>query len=298
MSFPDVLTLQYRHKQLFKKHYVSWETTSITPVTVESLLQMTLCRYVARIRNMNMPEVDAEEQRCRYPILFVDIDTSAEEQSDNTSFGSVYELFRPDEYPINALKSSLPAKFEKKEWNHSENLEKTNIYSDTEMDVIVGYDISSIDVPSWFGMSCVPQIFTLDKELAMNYAIIRSCEREGIDVSNDITDFHKKVNYNERIEKDLESYLFTHAPNKGSAKSALVLDVDGIGAIKRYVAWCNAKFEKRTTLSLAMFRNDTDEVRTCIAQVESGLIQARKRRLLMLTQDPDHAELKGIGTSV
>lgn len=280
--------LKKHHQNIFGKHQSDWETTIITPITVEELLTMTLCRYVARLRNMSMQQVDLEESTHRYPIVSIDIDPDSE-SGEKQGFGSVQQILNPFECPLNGIASSLTACDAKNENERIDvkMLENSSASSETEMEIIVCYDFTSVQ--------CIDhhrKMFYLEKDLMKEYVSMKSMQRIGINVQRELHAFANKVKLEE--SKTLESYLFTPAPLRGIAKSSLLLDLDAIGAIKKYIAWCNAKFEKKSQVGLLQFRNDGQNVRDSIEQLEQGLQTARKKLFAQRRNDPDLLALKGI----
>ena len=62
IRFSELVLLYRHHEKLFGTHDRKWESVWVHPLSVDELLRMTLCRYVARMRNMKMRLVlDIEE---------------------------------------------------------------------------------------------------------------------------------------------------------------------------------------------------------------------------------------------
>ena len=71
--------------------------------------------------------------------------------------------------------------------------------------------------------------------------------------------------------------------SQGVITSSLRLDVTAIGALKKYIAWCDAKRKRLTTLSLHAFNNDGNELRDTISKLEHALFEQRKQRSVALS---------------
>jgi len=82
------------------------QTCPETPLTPELLIDMTICRYVARLKGLQLSDVDDEESRCLFPIRALTIvPVDPKELSDN-KFGTRRTIVPKSSYlttPLNEI---------------------------------------------------------------------------------------------------------------------------------------------------------------------------------------------------
>jgi hypothetical protein len=276
-----------------------WFQTNRTPFTLDDLLLMTLCRYVARMRNYSMPEVDEEERNVPFPLLGLDVDTRAcVDVMYEASFGSqqriVHDLRR---YPMNAIPPPS-----------DESGEDIGDPTSSEMEVLVSYNLDayreSIELP--FPI----HLHQLHRKWAVAYAECKAKQKEwtqlgfGEDWQKEYEALQRQVGYTGAESKvdeamadpmhnpeykpsprPLAHLLFQPLPLRGRIKSCLKMDMGAIGAIKRYILWCRAKFHQQTFVSLKDFNEYGSSLQTSIQELEQGLLAARTERYRLLQQE-------------
>ncbi len=268
LKFSEWIHFYDLHMKTFSKFDSIWQRVFLQPLTVDELLRMTLCRYVARMRNIQMPLVDEEEICQPYPILSIDIDCSKESHTDNTTemterFGTAQEIISPlTAIPISGIHMSS---------SNQEKKEEEKTWSDTEFEVTVMYHL-----PDHIRM------YKLNQILAVKYAKLKATERAGYDITTDIIKLQEEYK-----TKDLESCMYEPILSQGIVLSSILLDLPAIGAVTKYINWCKQKYNKTTSDSLLHFSNDGPDLRKSITMLEYGLIEARKRRFMSLQQEDD-----------
>jgi hypothetical protein len=264
-----------RHISNFGRFNILWQKVFMQPLTVDELLRMTLCRYVARMRNISMPLVDQEEFIYPYPITSIDIDIQRENHTEtdpNTTnrFGTVQTIIRDlTSVPLSGIHSSQSSSQSVQDKNMEEHLKPIDSRSDTEFEVAVGYKVPGH-----------AKMYRMNTSLVFQYGKLRANQRNGQDISIDLQKLQTKMK-----TEDLESMMYDPIPNQGMILSGLALDLTAIGKIRHYITWCKAKRESKIQTSLLNFNNDSAETRESITKLEYALLSARKTRADLLHQD-------------
>jgi len=258
------LMLKEHHIDLFGCHHSKWEKTTRKPLTIEEIITMTLCRFVARLRNMPMEQVDEEESTIPFPLLDIQIHTECDQDNE---FGSQQTIIKDlRSCPLNAIMPLSEPEPDK--------------LPPTEFEFSVNYCI-----PPELQLKTGATLYALQAPLVQRYTELRSLERMGMDIKKDLLAFQKEVGW--QPGEILEKYLYQPLANQGLIKSCLNLDLEAIGALKRYIAWVHWKKSSKETKPLLEFTDShlKQDVHRCISQIESGLTHARKRRYLTLQEN-------------
>jgi hypothetical protein len=177
-----------------------------TPLTPETLIDMTICRYVARLKGLQLSDVDDEESRCLFPIRALTIEhVDAKELSDN-KFGTHRTIVPKSAYLTTPL-NEIPFL--------DENSTIVQRHDESQFVTRIHYDVSGLTDVDIYHYSSSSDMLEYVK-----------------DVMEDTPTQNKKP-------------LFKPLPSKGMVESVNLMDVETIGLVQQYIQWCDYKRERK-----------------------------------------------------
>lgn len=224
----------------------------LEPLTIDGILEMIVCRIVARKMGLSLTQVDREEREKPLPIRSIELDTDPLPKESIGLFGR-QEVIVPKQdfrkYPLHAVpRGFLSEEGDPSSTTNKDTIQPTSVFSPVANHFHEGSEFRlrvTYDLQPYHNV----RFFRYKPEAMFHYAVWRKCQQEGHDWTPDDIDEltesldleRSSVVFPDQRPRTLEEHLVEPLPLKGTCSTLQMYDIETIGALERYLVEQNAR---------------------------------------------------------